>query len=328
MGYLPFETVKNKVLVRRKAETSEKHGSKPEARSAKELLNYGIVNIDKPSGPSSHQVSAYVKKIIDIKKTGHSGTLDPKVTGVLPVALGKATRIVHPLLKAGKEYICLMHLHEDIAEAKVRKVMEDFIGRISQLPPVRSAVKRRTRKRKIYYLEIIEINGKDVLFKAGTQAGTYIRKLCHDIGVQLGIGAQMAELRRTKAGPFGEESSCTLQDLADAVYLYKKEKNGDAIMKIIFPVEKGVEHLPKIWVLDTTINSLCHGASLKIPGISKLHSNFKEDDMVAIMSLKDELIMTATTVMNSKQVMEDEKGLAAKPLQVFMQPGIYPKVES
>ena len=238
---------KRKVLVKREASTNPDYGCKPSQRSTKELLDYGIVNIDKPSGPSSHQVSSYVKKILHISKSGHSGTLDPKVTGVLPVALGKGTRIVNSLLKAGKEYVCLIRVHCDVDDKNIKKVIMSFVGEIDQTPPVRSAVKRQKRKRTIYYIEIIETRGREVLFRVGCQAGTYIRKLCSDIGEQLGAGAHMAELRRTRAGPFSEETICTLQDLTDAYYYFKEKNDDKELRKLVAPVEAGARKPSLSW---------------------------------------------------------------------------------
>ncbi len=326
MSLLPFEKEQRTVFVRKEAETSSKYGCKPEQRSTQELIEYGVVNIDKPAGPTSHQVSAYVQKILNIDKSGHSGTLDPNVTGVLPVALSRGTRVVQALLTAGKEYVCLMHLHKELSEDKIRKVCQQFIGKIKQLPPIKSAVKREWRYRKIYYINILEIKDKDVLFLVGCQAGTYIRKLCSDIGHEVG-GGHMAELRRTKAGPFSEQTAlCTLQDLTDAFYYYKEENNDTYLRKLIHSVEKAVEHLPKIWVFDQTVNTLCNGASLKCPGISKVTSNIQLDDPVAVMTLKDELIGLGKAVMISKDMLSD-KGIAVKLEHVFMKPGVYPKFE-
>ena len=130
MNQLPFEQLNRTILVKREAETSDKFGMHPENRPVEMLADYGIVNIDKPQGPTSHQVSAYVKQILGLKKAGHSGTLDPNVTGVLPVALGKSTKIVQGLLTAGKEYVCIMHLHNEVSEDKIRKAFEDFLGKI------------------------------------------------------------------------------------------------------------------------------------------------------------------------------------------------------
>ncbi|MGM5481074.1 MAG: RNA-guided pseudouridylation complex pseudouridine synthase subunit Cbf5 [Nanobdellota archaeon] len=329
MGDLPFERMDRQVLVRQESKTSLDFGKSPDNYTIKELLECGIINVDKPSGPTSHQVSAFVQKILDIDKSGHSGTLDPKVTGVLPVALDKGTRVVQSLLTAGKEYVCLMHLHEPFDETKLREVIKNqFTGKIKQMPPAKSAVKRRNRFRKIYYFEILEIKNQDVLFRVGTQAGTYIRKLCHDIGVAMGSGAHMAELRRTKAGPFQEsEELCTLQDLADAYHYYKENQDETKLKKLIHPIEFGVRHLPKVWVTDTTVNTLCNGASLKVPGIAKVESDIQVGEPVAIMTLKNELISVAESMMISKDMVSKDRGMACRPQQVFMRPGLYPKIE-
>jgi len=320
---LPFEQIERKILVRKEAETNPSLGCSPEDRKTEEIINYGIVNIDKPRGPTSHQVSDYVQKILGINKSGHSGTLDPAVTGVLPIALGRATRIVQGLLTAGKEYVAIMHLHREVEEEKLRETIKKyFIGKIQQIPPLKSSVKRQLRTRTVYYFNILEIDGRDVLFKVGTEAGTYIRKLIHDLGKKLGAGAHMAELRRTKAGPFDESTLFTLHELTDACYFWKEEKNDKFIRKVIQPVESGAEHLPKIWVFDTTIESICHGVDLKLPGISKLNGNISKDGVAAIMSLKGELVALGTSKMNSNEML-GEKGIAVQTEKVFMQPGVY-----
>ncbi len=323
---LPFEKIKREIFIRKKANTSLKFGKRPEERTTEEHINYGIVNIDKPAGPTSHQVSSYVKQILNLGKAGHSGTLDPNVTGVLPVALGEGTKVIQALLSAGKEYICIMHLHYDYSEEEIRKISASFIGKIKQLPPLKSAVKREWRYRKIYYLNIIEIDERDVLFKVGCQAGTYIRRLCADIGKALGSNAHMQELRRTKAGCFSEENICTLQDLADAFWYLKHGNNEKMIKKYVLPMEAGVAHLPKVWVFDTTVDSLCHGASLKIPGISKIESDIQEDDLVAVMTLKNELVAFGKAKMISKEMLKKDNGIAVKMERVFMKPNVYPKI--
>lgn len=320
---LPFEKIQRKILLRKDADTDQKYGCNPNERKTEEIINYGIVNIDKPKGPTSHQVSDYVQKILHINKSGHSGTLDPAVTGVLPVALGRGTRIVQGLLTAGKEYVAIMHLHKDVEEKILRDtIQKNFIGKILQMPPIKSSVKRQLRTRTVYYLDILEIDGKEILFKVGTEAGTYIRKLCFDIGQKLKVGAHMAELRRTKAGPFDETTSFSLYELTDAYYFWKEENNEKFIRKAVQPVENGVAHLPKVWVFDTTVESLCHGVDLKVPGISKLNDNINKDDVVAIMTLKEELVALGTAKMNSEEML-GEKGLAVKTEKVFMMPGAY-----
>tara|TARA_Y100000310_G_scaffold217822_1_gene218936 strand:+ start:24884 stop:25873 length:990 start_codon:yes stop_codon:yes gene_type:complete len=321
---LPFEKIERKTLVKKEAKTDSKLGCKPEERTTEEIINYGVINLNKPQGPTSHQVSDYVQKILNIDKSGHSGTLDPHVHGLLPVALGRATKVVQALLKSGKEYTGIMHLHKDVGETKLKETIKrNFTGKIKQIPPLKSAVKRVKREREIYYFDILEKEEQDVLFVVGCEAGTYIRKLIHDLGQKLKIGAHMQELRRTKAGPFKEDSLFTLQDLTDAYHFYKEEKNDKFLRKIIQPVENAIQHLPKIWVFDTTVDTLCHGADLNIPGISKLNDCIFENDLVAIMTLKDELIALGTATMNSDDILKKKKGLAVKTDKVFMEPGTY-----
>jgi len=321
---LPFENIKRKILVKKEVDTDEKLGCKPEERKTEEIINYGIININKPQGPTSHQVSDFVQKILEIDKSGHSGTLDPNVHGVLTIALGRSTRIVQILLKSGKEYIGIMHLHKDVEREKIEEMIKNnFLGKIKQIPPLKSAVRRIERTREIYYFDIIEKDEKDVLFIVGCQAGTYIRKLIHDLGQKLKVGAHMLELRRTKVGPFKESTLFTLQDLKDAYYFYKKGNNDKFLRKIIQPVENAIIHLPKIWVFDTTVDTLCHGADLKVPGISKLNDKIQKNDVVAIMTLKGELVALGTATMNSEDIMKKEKGLAVKTDKVFMEPDVY-----
>lgn len=171
--------MKNRELLERtQRDTSDKFGGRPELRSVEQLKDFGFLLIDKPAGPTSHQVSSYVQKILGIGKSGHAGTLDPKVTGVLPIATGRASRLLEFLLKAGKTYVCVMHLHGDVPRDKVDKAVEEFTGTITQLPPKRSAVARRKRKRTIYSFNVLEVKDRDILFECDVEAGTYIRKLC------------------------------------------------------------------------------------------------------------------------------------------------------
>lgn len=323
---MPFERIKRSVLIKKETETSEKFGNWPSKRSTKELMHYGIINIDKPKGPTSHQVADYVKKILKVQKSGHSGTLDPGVTGVLPVALDKATRVSFFLLSSGKEYVCLMHLHDDVTDEKLNDVIAQMTGKIKQTPPLKSAVKRQERERTVYYIEILDRIDREVLFLMGCQAGTYVRKWVHDLGKMLGSGAHMAELRRTKAGFFNEDSLCTLQDVNDAYYYYT-QGNDRYLRSLIQPVEKAVQHLPKVWVFDTTVDSLCHGAYLALPGVSKFETDIEIGQQVAIMTLKDELICVGRSNMASKQMLQADKGLAVKTEAVFMDPGVYPRMQ-
>lgn len=327
MGQLPFEKEKKEVVEKKSAETSDKWGKKPEEREFSEHISLGVINLDKPEGPTSHQVSDMVKKVLGVKKAGHSGTLDPKVTGVLPIGLDSATKVLISILGAGKEYVCLMHMHKEVPEKKVREVLKSFEGVITQLPPIKSSVKRVERQRNVYYLEILEIDEKDVLFKMGCQAGTYLRKICHDAGVALGVGANMQELRRTKAGPFSEEKDLvSLHELSEAKYLFDTEGKEQALRKCILPVERAVEHLKKMWVIDSAICSLTHGASLKVPGVAKIETKIGNGELVALFSLKGELIALANAKMTSEEILAARKGVAATLARVVMKPDTYPRM--
>lgn len=300
-----------------KKEVVGEFGKLPNERSPEELIQYGIVNLDKPKGPTSHQVSDYVQKILHITKAGHSGTLDPQVTGVQPVALGKATRITQFLLTAPKEYVGIMHLHKEVEEKALRETILQFTGKIKQLPPIKSAVKRQLREREIYEFEILELKERDVLFRVKCQAGTYVRKLCFDIGKVLGIGAHMAELRRTQAGPFTENDNLvTLNDLQDAYHFYKEEQNARFLRYCIQPMETALKQIAKCWIFDTTIKSVTHGRDVAVPGISKLE-NFRKGDIVAVMTLKEELVAIGEALMSGVEINTKEKGLAIKVEKVF-----------
>lgn len=323
MNKLPFEITTRKILSRKDTPTDQNRGCDPNQRPIKELIKYGVVNIDKPRGPTSHQVSAYVQKILNISKSGHSGTLDPNVTGVLPTALSHATKVTHSLLTAGKEYVGIMHLHKPVEEKELKKCINEFTGTIDQLPPRKSAVKREERERDVYYFEILEIAENDVLFRVGCQAGTYIRKLCHDIGEKLGVGAHMAELRRTKAGPFKEDTLASLQDVQDAWWYYQNKGDEKPLRKIIQPVERAVAHLPKVWALDSAVSTLCHGADLKMPGVAKIETDIEKGTRVAVLTLKGELIALGDAQMTSIEILEKEKGIAVKIEKVFMEPDVY-----
>jgi H/ACA ribonucleoprotein complex subunit 4 len=316
---------KFKRIVKVKSFTNPDYGKEPDKRTVEELIDSGLIILDKPNGPTSHQIDSWIKEILNINKVGHHGTLDPNATGVLPIGLQRATKALPALLSAGKEYVGIMRLHKDIDDEKIKNVCKEFIGQVTQLPPVRSAVKRVKRKRTIYYLKIIEIKGRNVLFRVGCESGTYVRTLCVDIGKRLKVGAHLAELRRTRVGHLKDENSINLQDLKDAFIFYKEDKNEKEIRRIILPIENMFEHLPKIVVHDSTVDSLCHGASLAIPGIAELDPDIKKGDMAVTITLKNEAIAVVKSIMTTKEMIKKTKGECAKLERVVMKPGTYPK---
>jgi H/ACA ribonucleoprotein complex subunit 4 len=310
------------ILIKKQAETDQTIGCEPEKRSIETLINYGVLNINKTQGPTSHQISDYVQKILQINKSGHSGTLDPNVTGCLVIALGSATRIIDLLLKEGKEYVCLMRLHTKIPNDKIKKTFKSFLGKIEQLPPIKSAVKRQLRTREIYDLKILEIDSQNILFRVKCQAGTYIRKLCHDIAKKMNTNGNMVQLVRTQVGPFNSKNWCSLHDLKDA-YEFYKEGDKSKLKKIIKPIEFLTKNLPRVWVFDSAVDTLCHGADLSIPGISKLDDSIQEEDLVTILTLKNELICLGTALTTSKKMYKNKTGKAIKTKKVFMKRKTY-----
>lgn len=317
--------MKNKVIVKSDDEPDPRYGCYPEKRSIEEYLKKGIINLDKPSGPTSHQVVHWVKEILKIDKAGHSGTLDPKTTGVLPVALEDSTKIIRVFFPFKKEYVTIMNLHKNVPEENLKEVLNYFQGRIIQRPPVKSSVKRQLRVRTVEYIKFLEKDEKSVLFIVGCESGTYIRKLCHDIGLILGVGAHMTELRRTKAGPFTEKSARTLHDIKDAYEFYIEDENEKYLREYILPIEVGVEHLKKVWAKDSAISAICHGADLNAPGISKFNSGIEVTELVAIMSLKNELVAIGTSLRTSDEIMEMDRGKVIDLERVIMKIGTYPK---
>jgi H/ACA ribonucleoprotein complex subunit 4 len=304
-------------LIKKHEASLTDYGTYPGARPLEEHIKNGVIVLDKPSGPTSNQIDNWVKEILKIKKCSHAGTLDPRVTGVLVIALENATKLMPILLTSKKEYVGIMHLHEDVDKGKIQKAFKEFIGKVTQLPPLKSAVARRERKREIYYLEILEINGRDVLFKVGCEAGFYVRRLAVDIGKKLGIKSHLQELRRTISGDFSEESAITLQDLMDAV---SENRVKDAVL----PMETAVESVGKIIISDTSISNICNGSPLYTGGIVRLEDNIQRGEWVIILSLKGELVAIGKAAMDSKDMLK-RKGMTAKVDRVLMSKGTYPK---
>lgn len=307
-------------------ETDSRYGCKPSERRIEDHIKFGIINLDKPSGPSSHEVTAWVKRLLSLTHAGHGGTLDPKVTGILPIALEQATKVIQALQVSGKEYICVMKLHSSVSEQKIKTVMNEFVGEIYQRPPLRASVKRRLRTRKIYYLDLLEIQDRNVLFQVGCEAGTYIRKLCFDIGEALGLGAHMQELRRIRAGIFTEtQSMVTFHEITYLLSLWKDLKDENAMRKFIQPMEKVLDLLPKIIIRDSAVNAICYGANLATPGVLALESNIKPNDTVAVLTQKGEGVALAKALTSTEDIIKMDHGIVAKTTRVLMPRDIYPK---
>jgi len=231
-------------------------------RPIQELIHFSVINVNKPSGPLSQEVDQKIRRIFHAKKVGHSGTLDPKVSGVLVVALDEATKILGLLMKSDKEYEGIIHLHKDIEREKIEKMIkEKFIGEITQTPPVHSRVARKPRQRKIYSFNILEKNGKDVTFDTKVEAGTYIRKLVHDLGEELGTGAHMKFLKRTKTGKFELKDSYEIEEIQTAHNEWKGG-NDKPLRRILIPIENALD-IKRVVVKNTSISRIRNGSPVR-----------------------------------------------------------------
>jgi Pseudouridine synthase len=282
------------------------------------------VLLDKPRGPSSHEVAAWVKKILGVDRAGHAGTLDPKVSGVLPIAVAEGTKVLMALSRSDKVYVAVAKFHGDVDVERLRAVLQELQGAIYQKPPLRSAVKRQLRTRHVYSLELLEVDGRYAVIKMHVEAGTYARKIIHDIGEILGVGANMRELRRVAVSCFAEDETVTLQDVADAYYVWRKYGDDAYLRRVLLPIEEVARHLPKIWVRDSAVDALCHGAPLAAPGVAKFEIPFSRGELVALFTLKGELIGVGRALVDSEEVKKMERGLVARTDRVVMRRGTYP----
>lgn len=290
------------------------------------LLSNGIINLDKPSGPTSHQVVSWIRDLFGVNRTGHAGTLDPGVSGVLPVALGNATKLLKVLLLGGKEYVGILELKRKTNETSLRKVMQEFVGEIYQIPPLQAAVKRELRTRRIFDLELLEFDGNSALFRTNVESGTYIRNLCVDIGLRLGNEGRMADLRRTRSGQFSEKDVVTLQDLKDGLVFSREDGDESYLRKLILPVERMTDHLPVVVMRLGAVDAVCHGAPLAWPGLLEFDNGIARGDLVAMKTSKGELVAVGKAALNGKEMPKVKKGIVATPVRVVMKTDSYPRM--
>jgi len=307
--------------------TDPTHGWDPAKRPIEALLNYGLVPLDKTSGPTSHEEVSWVKRLLGVNKAGHSGTLDPGVTGMLPIGLGSATKALGLLLIFPKEYIGIMRVHSSVPREEVDRVIAEFTGEIYQRPPQRSSVKRETRTRRIFELEVLEQKGNLYLLRCLCQAGTYIRKLFYDMGEVLSVGATMVELRRTKVGPLDERNGMvTLHELDIAVRKWKDSGDESDLRKVVRPVESCLEGIRRVVVKDSAVDAVCHGAMLAIPGVISLSKGIARGETVVLTTAKGEIVGIGEASMTTEEVQGQPKGIAFPVRRVIMDQGTYPKM--
>jgi H/ACA ribonucleoprotein complex subunit 4 len=303
------------------------HGCSPLARPLDQHLMYGCVNLDKPVNPSSHEVVSWIKKILKCEKTGHSGTLDPKVSGCLLVCLNRATRLVKAQQTAGKEYVAVVRFHsKPKSKAKVVQALEYLQGALFQRPPVIAAVKRQLRIRTVYKNTLLHYDEEKCLatFTCSCEAGTYIRTLCVHLGLYLGIGAHMQELRRIRSGVLTEyDQFVTMHDLLDGQHVYETMRDEKYLRRAIMPVERILTNLKRLVVKDSAVNAVCFGAKLMVVGVLRFEDNIEVGDSVVMMTTKGEAIATGIAQMTTQVIATVDHGACAIISRVIMERDTY-----
>ncbi|PGH11370.1 centromere/microtubule-binding protein CBF5 [Polytolypa hystricis UAMH7299] len=320
----------DKLLVRTGHFTPIPAGCTPYKRDLKSYVSSGVINLDKPSNPSSHEVVAWMKRILRCEKTGHSGTLDPKVTGCLIVCIDRATRLVKSQQGAGKEYVCVIRLHDKLpgGEAQFARALETLTGALFQRPPLISAVKRQLRIRTIHESKLYEFDNDRHLgvFWVSCEAGTYIRTLCVHLGLLLGVGAHMQELRRVRSGAMGEEEGMvTLHDVLDAQWVYDNQRDESYLRRVISPLETLLTSYKRIVVKDSAVNAVCYGAKLMIPGLLRFESGIETHEEVVLMTTKGEAIAIGIAQMSTVELSTCDHGVVAKVKRCIMERDLYPR---
>ncbi|KAL7043082.1 hypothetical protein ACKWTF_001384 [Chironomus riparius] len=305
------------------------NGASPLSRHIKEYVKSGFINLDKPSNPSSHEVVAWIKRILKVEKTGHSGTLDPKVTGCLIVCIDRATRLVKSQQSAGKEYVAVFKLHSAVESIqRVNQGLEKLRGALFQRPPLISAVKRQLRVRTVYDSLLLDYdeNRNMGVFWVSCEAGSYIRTMCVHLGLVLGVGGQMLELRRVRSGIQSEKDGMvSMHDVLDAQYAYENHKDESLLRRVIKPLEGLLVSHKRIIVKDSTVNSICYGAQIMLPGVLRYEDGIEINDEIVIVTTKGEAIALAIALMTTATMASCDHGVCAKLKRVIMERDTYPR---
>lgn len=314
-------------ILDKNAETNEKYGCRPNDRSITELLDSGIILINKSSGPTSHQLTAWARNLLGLNRLGHGGTLDPFATGLLTLLCGKATKITNIVLNSNKSYVAVIRFENPVAEDDLKELLISLNGDIYNVPPKESAVKVQVRSRSIYSMNLLDLDdsGKVAIINLSCNAGTYVRTLTKDIGLLLGNNCDLIELHRDMTGNFDESMACTMHQLTDAVFLWQNQGDDRGLKRLMSPIEIILNKLPKIYVKDGAVSAVSHGAPLAKPGIVRAAKGIKKGDSVIILSLKEEAVAIATLNVNSEDLVNMSSGQVATAQSVLMVPGTYPQ---
>ena len=313
------------IILEENVETSPDHGCSPSDRTIEQLFESCFILLDKAPGPSSHQVSAWARDMMGLEKLGHGGTLDPFATGVLPLLSGKAMRLTGRILTHDKSYLAVLKLGADVTRDVLEEKMSMLTGKVYNVPPEISAVKVQVRTRKISRFEILDIDENSVLTHIECEAGTYVRTMARDLGLLLGTPVELKELRRPSSGRFSLEQSITMQQLADAYWLWKEKADSSAIERVLHPLEEMLSEVPRIVVKDGAAAALSHGAPLLRPGVVSIPEDLGVGTEVLLVTIKGEAVALAKLVQPSKVIPEMTQGEVAKPNCVLMKEDTYPR---
>ncbi|KAI0287018.1 pseudouridine synthase [Russula aff. rugulosa BPL654] len=305
----------DKLLTRSSHFTPIPSGCSPLKRDIASYIKSGVINLDKPSNPSSHEVVAWLRRILRVEKTGHSGTLDPK--------------LVKSQQSAGKEYVCVLRLHSALPNSTaLPRALETLTGALFQRPPLISAVKRQLRIRTIHESKLLEFDEKRNLavFWVSCEAGTYIRTLCVHLGLLLGVGGHMQELRRVRSGALSEnDDMVTMHDVLDAQWTYDNTRDESYLRRAIRPLESLLVGYKRIVVKDSAVNAVCYGAKLMIPGLLRYEADISVHEEVVLMTTKGEAIALAIALMSTVELATCDHGVVAKVKRCIMERDTYPR---
>ena len=307
------------------AGTDPHFGTIPDERTIEQLLASGFILVDKPAGPTSHQLAAWARDLFGLDRLGHGGTLDPFATGVLPLMAGRCMKITNRVLKHRKSYIAVFRFKTSPTEGQLDEIMGKMTGRIYNVPPEVSAVKVQVRTRKIFKFERLDFNEKDMVARITCEAGTYIRTMARDMGLMLGSPVELKELRREHSGMFSLDDCVTMDTVADAVWLWKECDDASALMRIVQPIEKLLVDVPRCVVKDSAVAALAFGAPLLRPGIVSVPAGIASGQDILITSLKGEAVGFVKLTVNTDEIGAMENGEVARPSMVLMDTEVYPR---
>ena len=305
--------------------TDTAFGTAPDDRTLEQRLASGFILVDKPAGPTSHQLAAWARDLLGLERLGHGGTLDPFATGVLPLMTGRCMKITNKILKHRKSYIAVFRFKDMPEESVLKSTMASMTGRIYNVPPEVSAVKVQVRTRTIHAFELLDIDGKDAVARITCEAGTYIRTMARDMGLMLNTPVDLKELRRESSGMFDLTQCITMDQLADAVWLWKECGQEDALKAVVHPIEKLLVDLPRCQIKDSAVAAMTFGAPLLRPGLVNLPTDLTKGTELLVTSLKDEAVGFVKLKADSATIVAMEGGEVARPSMVLMDTEVYPR---